>query len=54
MDSSVDGRDIETLVEMVLNPGGGWTGEQICAADFSDNGTVDPADVPLFVQALLN
>jgi hypothetical protein len=54
LDGSVNGLDVSTFVEMLLNPGGGWTGEQICAADFTEDALIDPADIALFVQALLN
>jgi hypothetical protein len=54
VDLVADGLDIKAMVDMLLNPTGGWTAQQICAADFNDNGVADPADIPLFVQELLN
>ena len=54
MDGSVNGSDVSTFVSMLLTPGGGWTGEQLCAADFTEDGIIDPADIAPFVQALLN
>jgi hypothetical protein len=54
LDTSADGMDVETFVEMLMTPSGGWTAEQLCAADFTEDAVIDPADIALFVQALLN
>ena len=54
LDGLVNGADVKTFVEMLLNPAGSWTAEQLCAADFTEDAIIDPADVGPFVQALLN
>lgn len=47
----VDGRDIMTFVNIMTMGGGPGTGN--CAVDMDFSGTVDSADVPLFIAALL-
>jgi len=54
VDGPVNGLDIQTFVDMLMDPGGPWTPEQVCAGDFSHNQVVDVADIEPFVQALLN
>ncbi len=52
-DSVVDGLDVRMFVDIALNPAGGWTAPQLCAADFTGEGTVDTADVDGLLTALL-
>ncbi len=54
LDTFVNGGDIQAFVDIVLDPGGAWTAEQLCAADMSADGSADFADVDLFVAELLN
>lgn len=53
-DALVNGDDIQTFVDILLNPAGPWTPEQLCAADLTGEGIVDLADMDAFVAALLN
>jgi len=50
-DGSRNGRDIAAFVAILQ--AGGPPGEAFCAADMNQNGTVNAADVPLFVTAIL-
>ncbi len=54
LDLAVNGEDIVSFVSIMLDPAGPWTPEQLCAADMLQDDVIDMADLPLFVQALLN
>lgn len=53
-DSFVNGLDVQTFEQMVLNPAGWWTQQQRCAADGDGNYVVDINDADEFVSRLLN
>lgn len=50
-DGLADGQDVQMFVNFLID--GGIPAAGSCACDFDGNGTVDPADVPGFVAALI-
>ncbi len=54
-DGLVDGRDLQSFVEVLLNPYGvGVEVPEFCAADMDNDGFMTPADITPFVSKLLN
>ena len=52
-DAAVNGLDVQTFADILLDPAAGWTAAQLCAADFTGDGTIDTADLDGFLAALL-
>jgi hypothetical protein len=52
-DSRRDGLDIKPFV-VALSQGGAWTPDQLCAGDFTNDGSIGEEDIGPFVQCLLD